>query len=214
MKEYYDKFNQLLDAENRYECIKYIRNLVQNKSISIVEAYEQILGPSLNNTGKSIIEEKERIWEEHVKTSIVRSVVECLYPNVYENIHKKTGLKALVLCPSEEFHEIGARMVSDFLLLLGYDVTYIGGNTPIDDFVYAINELKPALVAISVTNYYNLVVLKDTIEKVREIDQDCKILVGGGAFGKNNCHTTVGADYCAHTFAEIELFVGEINAGV
>lgn len=214
MKEYYDKFNQLLEDENRYECINYIQTLVKNKSISIVEAYEQILGPSLSAAGVLIEEERAKIWEEHVKTSIVRSVIECLYPSVYENKKESTGMKALVLCPSEEFHEIGARMVSDFLLLLGFDVTYIGGNTPIDDFVYAIKEVKPALVAISVTNYYNLVVLKDTIESVRKIDQDFKILVGGGAFGKNNCHTTVGADYCAHTFAEIELFVGDINARV
>lgn len=46
---------------------------------------------------------------------------------------------------------------ADFYTLNGFDTVFVGANTPKEDFVSAINIIKPKYVVISVTNYYNIV---------------------------------------------------------
>lgn len=208
MKKELNEFVKILKEKNRTKALKYAQELIK-KDVSVIELYEKILGPSLYLVGEDIKSEKLKIWEEHVISSIVRTIVENMCEEVDKIKSKPIGKKALVLCPSEEYHDLGARMVNDFLTILGFDVTYIGSNTPTSDFMYSIELVKPDLVAVSVTNYYNIVALKKTLEEVRKINHDFKIVVGGSAF-INNCHLETGADYCATTYKDLERIKGEI----
>lgn len=208
MKKELKEFIKILKEKDRIKAINYIDEQIE-KGTSIVEIYEKILAPSLYLVGEDIENEQLKIWEEHVISSIVRTIVEYLYPIVDNKKAATINKKALILCPSEEFHDLGARMVNDFLTLLGFETIFIGSNTPLSDFIYSIEITKPDLVAISVTNYYNLVTLKKTIEEVRKLNHKFKIVVGGSAF-INNCHLETGADYCAATYSDLEKIKGDI----
>lgn len=205
MKKHYDEFNKLFKENKKYECIKYINSL----NLSVIEIYEQILAPSLNYVGDLVSMEENDIFDEHIKTSIIRSIIESLYVKVYEERKETNNKLVLVLCPKDEYHELGARMVSDFFTILGLEVVYIGANTPNEEVLKAIEYFKPAITAISVTSYYNLFNLKDLITEIKE-KSNTKILVGGRAFKEDSCKTKIGADYCLKTFNDIKKLVGEI----
>jgi methanogenic corrinoid protein MtbC1 len=213
MNNIYEKFNLLLVEENKEEATKFILELLQNKEIDILELYMDILTPSLNLM--QCMEDKRLcIWKEHVRTAIIRTIVECCFPYVLkkrdELNYSKKGT-AIVLCPPEEYHDLGARMVTDFFTISGYHAIYVGSNTPYSDFRNAIDIIKPNIVAISVSNYYNMVVTKKVIKEIKEVvGYPIKIVVGGNAFNNDTeKYKIVGADYYAKTYEDIKNIAGD-----
>jgi methanogenic corrinoid protein MtbC1 len=215
MDTIYNQFIKLLDLEDKENAVNLILSLLEEKKIDIVSLYTNILAPSLNNMKCDNKEGGKCIWKEHVRSSIIRTIIECSYPYVIKEKNEKyqnTNYgKVIVICPSEEYHEIGARIVSDFFTLCGYETIFVGSNTPKNEFIKVIDYVNPKYLAISVTNYYNLVTVKDTIEKIRDFSNNkLIILVGGHAF-KNNIEAVkkIGADMFIDNFDDIKYLSKE-----
>lgn len=212
MHELYERFLSLLDNDDRYGCVDLVLTKLSDNELDVVTAYDEILAPSLR---ESYCREKQReicVWQEHVRTSIARTVIECCYPHVVkERDHKykpEYGGKAIVVCPTEELHEIGARMVADFFTLCGFDATFVGANTPRGQILEAIGYVKPKYVAISVTSYYNLLAARTLVEKIRGAKEmskaDFTVVVGGYAFQRNpGISEEMGADLLLSGFEDI-----------
>lgn len=217
MNKYYKEFYDLLETENREQCIEFVMSKLTEKQLDIVTLYEDILKPALNNMECRLDEKDMCIWKEHIRSSIIRSVIECSYPFVLKekneklaNIDNIENLKKIaIICPDGEYHELGARMVSDFFMLCGYNSLFIGGSTPKEEFISVIDYLDLKFIAISVTNPYNLVAAKRTIQQIREkCKGNIKVIVGGNAFtNKPEMYKDVGADIYLDTFKDIKKFV-------
>ena len=212
MHPLYDRFLTYLENYDRQKCVALVLSELSNNEIDIVTLYDEILTPSLR---ESFCREKQKticVWEEHLRTSIIRTVIECCYPYVVKEREEKYKLlpkgKVIVVCPPEELHEIGARMVSDFFTLCGFEAIFVGANTPQADILEAVGYVKPKYVAISVSNYYNLVAARKTIQKINELrattDADFKILAGGLAFEQNpSAGDDAGVDLVLQSFEDI-----------
>ena len=190
MENIYNKFINLLELEDKENAVNMILNLLDEKKIDIVSLYTKILAPSLNNMKSDTAEGGVCIWKEHVRSSIIRTIIECCYPFVIKGkneLYEHTNFgKVIIICPPEEHHEIGARIISDFFTLCGYETIFVGGNTPKNEFLKVIDYVNPIYIVISVTSYYNLVAAKATIEKIRNsTTKKLYILVGGHAFRNN-----------------------------
>jgi len=213
MEKYYKEFIKLLENEDRYGCVKYTQQLLSEKKVNVPDLYEKIIAPSLRNITCKVVEKNICIWQEHVRSSIVKTVIENCYTYVIEeaklSLNKNRG-KVIVLCPPEEYHDIGARMISDFFTILGYETIFVGSNTPKSDFLRAIEYIKPKYIVISITNYYNLVAAKKTIEGIKQKYRDeFKIIVGGIAFKSNKeLYKIIGADKLIDTFKDIQSMGG------
>lgn len=213
MDTIYKEFNNYFQEENKEAAVNYILSKLQKNEIDVVDLYMKILTPSLNNLICPFEEERLCIWKEHIKTSIIRTIVECCYPYVIAKREKLNHSKkgdAVVLCPPDEYHDLGARMVSDFFTIYGYNSIYVGGNTPYKDFCNVIDIIHPEIVAISVSNYYHLVATKKMIEEVKTYSKyPIKIVVGGSAFSDDATkYRIVGADYYARSFEDLTGVIG------
>ena len=209
MDKILQEFKVYFDEENKEKAVTYIISKLESKEIDVITLYSRILTPLLNNIQCDLEDRKICIWKEHVKTGIVRTIVECAYPYVIE---KRNQLKnankgiAAVLCPPEEYHDLGARMAADFFTISGYDTVFVGSNTPYRDFYNAVHAIKPSVVAISVSNYFHLVAAKRMVEELKKaVGYVLKIVVGGYAFvgDEENKLKQVGADYYARTYEDI-----------
>lgn len=209
MSNLYFDLIKFLKEEDKEHSLELCLDAIKNRDISVVELYESILVPALN----SIIDEydldvENLIWKEHVRSGIIRTIIECAYPYVLkerDELGHRNKHSVIVMCPQYEDHELGARMVSDFFTIAGYNTTFIGANTPEDSLLKAIKTILPTYVCISVTNHYNLVATKKTIEKIKKhIDFDIKFILGGSAFGSNpNMYKEVGGDMVLKNFQDI-----------
>lgn len=207
MQNLYDEFVKYLESEDKEAAFNLVLSRLQDGEIDILNLYTKVLAPSLNNM--TFADSKLSIWKEHIRSSIIRTIIENCYPYIIrernEKYKIKTQKRVAVVCPSEEYHEIGARMIADFFTLLGYETIFVGSNTPKEEFLNAVKLIDLDYIAISVTNYYHLVTAQRTIEKIREIDSDIKIIVGGHAFNTNKqAWMEIGADINFEGFDDIK----------
>lgn len=204
-KTYYNQFIKYLDSEEKDKAISYALKLIEENKISLEECYLDLLSASLTNF--ECLEEDEEIciWKEHTRTSIVRTILEATYPYVIkrkENVKDKKK-SIVVVCPSEEYHEIGAIIVSHYFALAGYHSLYIGANTPKSEIISAVKSIQPDYIALSVTNYYNLVVTKKITEEIKANYPNVKIIVGGQAFFHPGALNQVKYDFHLTDFNQI-----------
>lgn len=205
MNPYYPKFLDLVNHENKDEAMLYVLDLLKEKKIELYDLYDFFLRPVLNEFVCNSEDEEICIWKEHVRTSIVRTILESTYPYLIEvkKTVKPNQQKVVVVCPSEEFHEVGAIIVTNYFTLAGFDAQYIGANTPKGDIVSAVKALKPDYLALSVTNYYNLVVTKQITEQVKGLFPNVKVILGGNAFSKPGALDHLVYDYHLKTKEDI-----------
>lgn len=202
---YYDTFYKILLQQDRYASLQSISQVINDETLSIVELYENILTPFMIEVGNKVHKQELSIWNEHIYSALVQSIIENMYLHVYETKEESTMKSVMVVCPSEELHELGARMVTDFFVLLGYDVTYVGPNTPRQDIVLCIADIKPNYVAISTSSFYNLCLLSDIIDAIKQVDTHIKVIVGGNALSKNtHILDVIKADYFANSYLELK----------
>lgn len=203
-----DEFSRLLATNNKNACVEwFLGKMARDEITSIVELHATVLAPSLNVIACTEENKARCIYDEHVKTAIVRTIVELAYPHVVkERGSRNKGKKVIMLCPPEEYHDVGARMAADFFTIAGFDVIFVGANTPKNALAAAVSDLAPDYVAISVSNPYHAFAVQKLIEELRRAGQGAvKIVVGGSALVKvPDMYKTLGADMHLTSFHDIE----------
>ncbi len=141
----------------------------------------RVIQPVMYTIGHLWGQDDITVAEEHRATSITGRVLSSLYakflPDNY--LHGTAAVSAV----ANEHHELGARIVADFLEFDGWDVSFLGINTPQEELIEFLQQEKPFLLGLSVCMPYNLNGLQEVIAMLRNIPalEDMKILVGGKA---------------------------------
>lgn len=195
-------FQAALERHDKRTCVSLIKEALESAPTELPALYEGILVKSLYDIAHNNKKQEIPIWEEHVQSGIIRTIIEMAYPYILNS--EKTNQSALVFCQEEEYHELGARMTADYLTLLGFEVTFIGANTPEKEALSAIEKIAPKVICISVTNYYHLSKLEDLIKKIRLLSK-AKIVVGGYAiYNTPKAQEMIHPDYFASTFEDLK----------
>ena len=211
MHPLYDEFLENIDKEDKEKCVEFVLNKLDNKEIDVSTLYKEILEPSLNRFYCDVDEEKLCIWKEHVRSSIIRTIIELCYPYILRERKEKGIKKIFIGCPAEEYHEIGARMIADIFTLNGFDAIFVGANTPREEIRDAINTLKPTYIGMCVTNYFTLIEAEKAISLIRDKTEFTgKIVVAGQAFLNNpDNYKKIGADILIQNYGDIEKLTKE-----
>lgn len=152
--------------------------------VSVPDLYVRVLGPLLTDVGSSWARGVEDVWEEHLASHAVRTIVESLYLHVRDLAARvpRRGTTVLLACPEDEQHELGLRMLGDRFDLGGYDVVFLGADTPAEEIVAAARASSASLIALSISTSYERVVFRAFVNGLRAELPDIRIVVGGPAF--------------------------------
>ncbi len=210
--QYYQEFMKYLEKEEKENSVNYVMQLISGRELDIVTLYDGILRPALYQIASNEKEQTITIGQEHIRTAIVRTIVECCYPFVIVerglnfDADRLNQQSVVIYCPEDEYHEIGPRMVEDYFALNGFETLFLGGNTPRENLIELMEDLQPDYVAISISNYYNIVAAKRSIEFLRnKLEKVPKIIVGGYALeNKKEAAKELGADLHLRTFEDIK----------
>ena len=118
------------------------------------------------------------VAQEHLATEISRSVIGHLQPHL--PLQRRNGKRVVVACIEGELHDLGARMVADFLEMAGFEVTYLGANVPSENLVALVRAKRPDLLALSVTRSSCVTALRRTVSAVRATGGDRISIAAGG----------------------------------
>lgn len=167
---------------NRNAALSLIMNEIAD-GIPVMDIYNGVFQPVQYEIGRLWQTNQISVAQEHYCTAATQLVMSQLYPYLFTG--QKKDRKLVTTCVSGELHEMGARMVTDFFEMNGWDTFYLGANMPIEGVVDFINETKPQCLAISATMTFHVSAVEDMIRKIRSapgISPDLKILVGGYPF--------------------------------
>lgn len=183
----------ILQSDHRI-CLKIATEAV-NVSTDIEPFYLHVLQPVLYEIGMLWEKAEISVAQEHLASAIVSRVMASV--NLIVRGDLASCGKAVVAASPNEYHEIGASMVSDILEHDGWDVAYLGGSVPKDDLLEYLKKYKPSLLALSVTIPFNIDQTRDIITAIRqdEVLKNIKVIVGGRVFNDNKeLWELIGAD--------------------
>ncbi|MEI7490723.1 MAG: cobalamin-dependent protein [Bacteroidota bacterium] len=200
--------NHLTPVAGKY--MDYLLHGKRNDALSLIisefeagttvrEIYLDVFQPVQYEIGRLWQTNKISVAQEHFCTGATQLVMSQLYPYLFTG--EKKDRKMVTTCVSGELHEIGARMVTDFFEMEGWDTYYLGANMPVDGVIRFLCEIKPQLLAISATMTFHVSSVEEMIRNIRSapgIPSELKILVGGYPFKvAERLWEQVGADGCA-----------------
>jgi hypothetical protein len=84
LKEY-KTFLELLEKEQKDQAVLFAVKLLENKTLTIEELYQELLAPSLTTFECQEEDQEVCIWKEHFRTSIIRTILESSYLYIHQN---------------------------------------------------------------------------------------------------------------------------------
>ena len=157
-----------------------------------MDAYLHILVPAQRRIGELWLNGDLSIANEHMATEITTLEMELL--RGIANRKPSINRKVLVATAPGERHSLGARIVSDFLYINGWDVDFLGTDIPADELGIFAKERKPDVIALSIVLSENINGAKEAIAMVKQYAPTIPIMIGGPGVNGEDQVKELGAD--------------------
>lgn len=175
----YRDFLMHLLAGHKLECTRLVERLLASP-MSLKDIYEKLFRRALYEIGELWERHKISVATEHLASAVVETLLNHVYASLVDNPGSSRTL--LATCIEGEQHQIGIKMVADVFELHGWNVQFLGANTPRADFLAFVRDQKPDMVAISVSLSQNFPNLEALLASFRTEFPTVPVMVGGQAF--------------------------------
>jgi len=123
------------------------------------------------------------------------------------------GARVVVAAGPGDLHDLGGRMIARQLERAGFEVFFLGANVPRVDLVLSLGDLRPALLALSVTLALHVRGAAEVIADAHGLEPRVPVLVGGAPFREvPDLWTKIGADAQAADAREAEREARRLSA--
>lgn len=166
-----------------------------SSGVSARDLYLHVFLPVQREVGRMWQLNEITVAEEHFVTTTTLTAMSMLYPRLARRPSRSRTVVAAAV--EGDSHELGPRMVADFLEMDGWRAVYLGANVPAPDLAMAIVDFDAELLALGVSLAAHLHRVPEAIESVRRAaaPRVPRILVGGGGFsGAPDRWRELGAD--------------------
>jgi methanogenic corrinoid protein MtbC1 len=140
--------------------------------LSLEQALSRVLAPVLELVGEGWASHELSIAQEHLISGSVRARLDSLLADARGEIR---GVAVLACVPGEH-HELGLLMLGTLLRADGWQVAYVGADSPLDDALDLAERLDAGAVCLSATMREHLASLKSL-----ELPPDVTLTLGGAA---------------------------------
>ncbi len=170
--------NGLLKGSRNESRAVVVDFLAENHSVN--ELYEEIIKPALYQVGTLWEQNKITVADEHLATAITEGILNELYPMIIPKEY--LSRKVVLACVDKEEHQVGIKMVADVFEQNGWESFFLGTGFPVDELVKFIEKVKPQVLALSLSVYFNFKSFKNMVDTIRNYFPELPVLVGGQAF--------------------------------
>lgn len=193
---YSDVANSYLNALLRFQRERATEIVMKaaSKGATVQDIYRHIITPAQQEIGRLWQLGKLTVLHEHYCTAATEIVMAELFRHFVAGGPPRDRL-LLAFCVEGERHCIALKMFCDLMSIEGWQVLYVGQDTPTSSALHFIQDERPAMVAVSVTFPKNVRSLRTLVKEIRSNPEsrDVKILIGGRAASMTLCQS-VGAD--------------------
>ncbi|HKK81758.1 MAG TPA: cobalamin-dependent protein [Prolixibacteraceae bacterium] len=146
---------------------------------TIKDLYEEVMKPSLYEIGRLWEQNQITVAAEHLATAITEGILNSLYARIIPKEYNKK--KVVLACAESEEHQVGVKMVADIFEMNEWESFFLGTGFPSPELVKYIDEVKPDLIALSLSVYFNFAKLKQMLNDLKASHPNIPILIGGQA---------------------------------
>lgn len=209
--EYKELFEELLESLLRGDK-KLFFNLIQNSlgkfDNNIFLLIENLINPLLYKIGQMWQLNEINVAKEHLATSIVDEVVN--YFSKIDFSNNTNRLKIITSTVGEETHNLGIKIVGNFLENNGFSVKNLTSKLSKKDLINSIYELNPDVVLLSITLSSNIALLHEIVKELKE-NSDLftgKIVVGGQGLDTSSGTITIKeADFYSKNLEDLKSYL-------
>jgi methanogenic corrinoid protein MtbC1 len=176
------------DALERYDretAITLAHAALDDGTLELPQLYD-VLAQTLVDVGAAWQTGTAEVWQEHLVTGIVRTLVESCALRVAAAAPDAPGASIVLAAPDDEYHDLGLRMLTDRFTLAGWRAHFLGANVPVAQVVTAVREVGADAVALSASTHFHRVRLRTYVTTVTKELPDLRVWVGGPAFVHGN----------------------------
>lgn len=178
----------------------------------LMHFYRRVVQPAMYDVGQLWELGKISVAREHAASSIVSRVMASLHAELIVSRVPTKG-RAVVSATTNEYHELGAWIVSDMLELDGWEIRYLGANAPVTTILTMLVRFKPHLLALSVTMPDNVEYARGIITALRNepLIAGTKVIAGGAAMNAvSGLWRDIGADGHGGDVEEAVAYAGSL----
>lgn len=150
---------------------------------SLDEAFASVLAPVLVEIGDRWEHGELTVGQEHLATGVVRAAVQRLLTDVRPSVR---GLAVLACAPGEQ-HDVGLLMLGVLLRADGWEIAYLGPDTPVEEAASACARTGAALLCLSASRGATAAEL----ERVT-LPPPVRVVVGGRATRRRDAVGAIG----------------------
>lgn len=147
---------------DRSELLLLLTYLTKHQ-ITIATIGDQVIRPAMAAIGELWTEHRLEINQEHIASQALLEAVIRLSPDLRRK--PSNGLSAVCACAESDHHEIGLRILSYALESEGWNIRYLGANTPFETLRSLVSTERPELLCFSFT----LQPTETSLEEIRSI---------------------------------------------
>jgi methanogenic corrinoid protein MtbC1 len=152
------------------------------------EAFIHVFTPALVEIGDLWEQAEVSVAQEHLATGVVRSALQRLLADHRGEVRGT----AVLACAPGEWHEIGLLMLAVLLRAEGWQIAYLGPNTPAGDALALAESLGAAAVLFSATREESARALEVELLGI-DVPETIQVVVGGRATEMPNVADAVAA---------------------
>lgn len=143
---------------------------------------------------------------------LMNEVVDILKPYINEYTWKSSG-RIVLGTVKGDLHDIGKNIFKGMAQAAGFEVFDLGIDQSEENFVSAINKIKPDIVGLSGVLSTAVDSMKCTIQAIESNDlrQGIKIIIGGSCTNKQICDFTGADEYTLNAAKGVETCIRWMN---
>ncbi len=142
-----------------------------------------VMLPAMAEVGQRWEANELEIFQEHLATEAIRSLLAGLALTIPEPL-RKTEAVALVSCAPKDEHELIPLALASYLTFRGWTVKNLGVGLPAGQIARAVASFGPKALFLTFTMLSRLDDVLDVIGKVRRESEHCRIILGGRGAGE------------------------------
>jgi methanogenic corrinoid protein MtbC1 len=176
--------DERIAAHDKPGAVAAAMTAVERGDIDVPTLYAGVLANLMADIGGCWRCGETAVWEEHLASSTVRTIVEALYPTVRRlaDAVPANGRSVLLTCPPDEAHDLGLRMLADRFDLAGWTTHLLGPDTPGPEILAAAAGLGVELVVITSSTHFHRLRVRALLDDLHERLTGVRVVVAGAAF--------------------------------
>jgi DNA-binding transcriptional MerR regulator/methylmalonyl-CoA mutase cobalamin-binding subunit len=167
-----------IEAAKKYDSDALRRVLLQSRfQLGQRGMLHQVICPLIMKIGESWQHGNLRPSHEHIATAVIRELLLTPVPGSQVALNAP---ELIVATPAGEIHELGAMIVAATARDLGWKVTYMGPNLPVEEIAACALARHAAAVALSVVYPEGCPVIQEKLRRMRDLLPPTMALIVGG----------------------------------